>query len=107
MLSAFSFGKIIKTFLPGSLLSAALLLVAEALWQMLRGQSIIAMIAANGVIVATTAALLPLTLILGFVLNTVVWLAINGRMRASVHRRLRKSTAYVALQRARCSTACA
>src|SRR5713101_3243514 len=100
MLSAFSFGKIIKTFLPGSLLSAALLLVAEALWQMLRGQSIIAMIAANGVIVATTAALLPLTLILGFVLNTVVWLAINGRMRASVHRRLRKSTAYVALQSA-------
>jgi hypothetical protein len=100
MLSAFSFGKIIKTFLPGSLLCAALLLVAEALWQLLSCRSIVPIIANKDVIVATTAALLPLTLILGFVLNTVVWFAINGWMRALVRWRLRKSTAYMVLRSA-------
>ena len=100
MLSAFSFGKIIKTFLPGSLLCAGLLLVAEALWQMLRGESLVAIITAKDVVVATTAALLPVTLILGFVLNTVVWFAINGWMRAFVRWRLGKLAAYVALRSA-------
>jgi hypothetical protein len=100
MLSAFSFGKIIKTFLPGSLLSAALLLVAEALVRVLGGQSLVPIIANKDVIVATTAALLPLTLVLGFVLNTVVWFAINGWMPALVRWRLRKSTAHAALQSA-------
>jgi hypothetical protein len=100
MLSAFSFGKIIKTFLPGSLLCAALLLIAEALAQALGGPSIVQIIANKDVIVATTAALLPLTLILGFVLNTVVWFAINRWMRALVGWRLGKSAAYVALRSA-------
>jgi hypothetical protein len=32
MFSAFSFGKIIKTILPGAILTAALLFLAEGLW---------------------------------------------------------------------------
>jgi hypothetical protein len=100
MLSAFSFGKIIKTFLPGSLLCAGLLLVAEALCQALGRQSIVPIIANKDVIVATTAGLLPLSLILGFVLNTVVWFAINRWMRALVHLQLGRSVTHVTLRSA-------
>lgn len=98
MLSAFSFGKIIKTFLPGTILCAALLLALETAFQWIGHRSIVPIIANKDIIVATTAALLPIALILGFVLNTVVWLLVNRLVaRPIVHRRLAKSSTYVCL----------
>lgn len=101
MLSAFSFGKIIKTFLPGTVLCAALLLVVEGLSQWLAGRSIAPTIADKDILVATTAALLPLALLLGFVLNTVVWLVINRWFaRPRAHRSLEQSDTYKKLRTA-------
>ena len=101
MLSAFSFGKIIKTFLPGTVLCAAMLLVLEALSRSFANQSIAPTIANKDVIVATTAALLPLSLLLGFVLNTVVWLVFNRRVaRPIVRRQLGHSETYKLLRAA-------
>lgn len=92
MLSAFSFGKIIKTFLPGTLLCAAMLVVLEGLYRWIGGCSIVPIIANKDIIVATTAALLPLSLLLGFVLNTIVWLFFNRLVaRPLVRSKLSKS----------------
>ncbi len=101
MLSAFSFGKIIKTFLPGTLLCAAMLVVLEGLYRWLANCSIVPLIANKDVIVATTAALLPLSLLLGFALNTLVWLVFNRFIaRPLVRRTLDKSPTYNALRSA-------
>jgi hypothetical protein len=90
MFSAFSFGKIIKTILPGSILAAGLILLAEGLWQstIAPGESLVAKLAVKDWLTAVTAALIPLSLILGFLLNTWVWIYFNARMRAQVDAQL-------------------
>lgn len=83
MFSAFSFGKIIKTILPGTILTAALLFLVEdiwALWQPERG-FLLASIPKDW-ITPVTAALIPVSLILGFFLNTFAWMTLNPRIRA-------------------------
>jgi hypothetical protein len=89
--SAFSFGKIIKTILPGSILTAGLVLLLEALygWRSGPEKSLLAMLANEKWLTAFTASLVPLSLILGFLLNTWVWFFFNGAMRREVQRRLK------------------
>lgn len=71
MFSAFSFGKIIKTILPGAILTTALLLLIESLWGLWQPEAgfLLGRIPENW-ITPVTAALIPLSLILGFYLNT-------------------------------------
>ena len=82
MFSAFSFGKIIKTVLPGVILTAALLLLLESLWALSRPHSgfLLASIPKDW-ITPVTAALIPVSMILGFFLNTFTWKLLNPRMR--------------------------
>jgi hypothetical protein len=98
MFSAFSFGKIIKTILPGAMLAAALLLLAEGLWGLWRP--------ADGFLLANipkdwitpfTAALIPVSLILGFFLNTFAWMTLNSRIRARSDAEI-KPTVYAVLR---------
>lgn len=82
MFSAFSFGKIIKTILPGAILTLGLLLLIEDIWAVLGSEAgfLLGKVPKDW-ITATSAALVPLALILGFFLNTFVWLKLNPRMR--------------------------
>ena len=91
MFSAFSFGKIIKTILPGSILAAGLVLLLEALysWRFGPKNSLLVMLADEQWLTAFTASLVPLSLILGFLLNTWVWFFFNGVMRREVQRLLK------------------
>lgn len=82
MFSAFSFGSVIKTILPGTILSVAMVMILEALWLFLAGESLIVQLISSEWLTVSTAALVPLSLILGFLLNTLVWLTINKRLRA-------------------------
>ena len=81
MFSAFSFGKIIKTILPGTILAAAILLLCEGLWLLTKGKSLLEVVNKDW-LTPIGAALIPLSLILGFLLNTFVWLVLNERLRA-------------------------
>jgi len=98
MFSAFSFGKIIKTILPGAILAAALLLIAEGLWGLCRPTEgfLLGKISKDW-ITSFTAALIPLSLILGFFLNTFAWMTLNSRIRERSAEAL-KNTAYAALR---------
>lgn len=108
MLSAFSFGKIIKTFLPGTILCAAILLLLEAVSQSIKHCSIVPVVANKDVVVATTAVLLPISLLLGFVLNTVVWLVVNRWIaRPLAHWRLEKSDTFKKLRAGLAEKLCA
>ncbi len=83
MFSAFSFGKIIKTILPGAILTTALLLLVEGFWGLRRPSAgfLFGQIPKDW-ITPVTAALIPLSLILGFFLNTFTWMVLNHRLRA-------------------------
>ena len=91
MFSAFSFGKIIKTILPGSILAAGFALLLEAFysWRFGPEKSLLVMFANEKWLTAFTASLVPLSLILGFLLNTWVWFFFNGLMRREVQRQLK------------------
>jgi hypothetical protein len=92
MFSAFSFGKVIKTILPGSILAGGLILLAEALWRWsVSGESLLARLASKEWLTGVTAALVPVSMILGFLLNTWVWLFFNPRMRRQVDGELSKT----------------
>ena len=83
MFSAFSFGKIIKTVLPGIILTAALLLVLEGFWDFWRPDAGLLLGAVpKDWITPVTAALIPVSMILGFFLNTFAWKVLNQRMRS-------------------------
>ena len=82
MFSAFSFGKIIKTVLPGVILTAALILLAEAVWRFSQPDAgLLLSYIPKDWITAITAGLIPVTMILGFLLNTFAWLRVNRTMR--------------------------
>lgn len=83
MFSAFSLGKIIKTILPGAILTAGLLLLLDGLWALWwPGTGFLLGNVPKDWITPVTAALVPLSLILGFFLNTFVWMVLNPRIRA-------------------------
>ncbi len=82
MFSAFSFGKIIKTILPGLILTTGLVLLAETVLRSTGASaSLLHKLADKDFAPAAAAVLVPLSLILGFFLNTVVWLGCNQKMR--------------------------
>lgn len=101
MYSAFSFGKIIKTILPGSLLAGALFVLLETAWYMAAGSSMTAYLIEKEVLTAVGAALVPISLLLGFLLNTFVWLLLNAPARARVDAEL-TGTAFAGLRAALC-----
>ncbi|HEX5758354.1 MAG TPA: hypothetical protein VF121_04115 [Thermoanaerobaculia bacterium] len=97
-LSSFSFGKIIKTFIPGLIAAGAALLLLElvyrsalgqtcspgtGLWRCFFEESFIWTVAlSDGARTAAFgAALVPLALTLGFLLNTLLWLFVNESCR--------------------------
>ena len=83
MFSAFSFGKIIKTILPGAILTAGLLMLIEAAWGLWHpGSGLLIGRLNKDWITSVSAALIPVSLILGFFLNTFAWMAVNPRVRA-------------------------
>lgn len=84
MLSAFSFGKIIKTFLPGIILLMALVLLADIAYQMLFIEAKTNLI--TGIIQHTNLAtvvsiVVPLSILLGIFLNTVLWPTVIDNLR--------------------------
>jgi hypothetical protein len=82
MFSAFSFGKIIKTILPGAILASALLLFVEGVLELCyphRGFLLADL--PKDWITPFTASLIPLSLILGFFLNTFTWITLNTPLR--------------------------
>lgn len=97
-LSSFSFGKLIKTFIPGLLAAGAPLLVGElvyrlsgqetcpagtGLWRCFFSESFVWSVALADATRAAAfgAALVPLSLILGFSINTLLWLCVNEPCR--------------------------
>lgn len=97
-LSSFSFGKIIKTLVPGLIATGAPLLALElyyhlsegsqclpptGLWRCFVRDSLIRMVILKDSTSAAAfgAALVPLALVLGFFLNTALWLSVNGPCR--------------------------
>lgn len=83
MFSAFSFGKIIKVILPGAILTTAFLLILEAIWGLLfPGDGFLLAKVPTDWVTPVSAGLIPLSLILGFFLNTFTWMALNQRMRS-------------------------
>lgn len=84
MFSAFSFGKIIKTILPGSILTFGLILIIEIVLRSNygAGASLMAKLADKDLGPVIAAVLVPVSLILGFFLNTAVWAWCNTTMRA-------------------------
>jgi hypothetical protein len=99
MFSAFSFGKIIKTILPGAILTTALLLLVEGFWALWRpGTGFLLGEIPKDWITPVTAGLIPLSLLLGFFLNTFTWMALNHRMRARCDSEL-DATVYAALRK--------
>ena len=101
MYSAFSFGKIIKTILPGSILAGTLFLIAEILWLETRGTSLLATLIDQEAVAVAGAALVPVSLILGFLLNTIVWLHLNASVRSCVKAELAR-TPFAELREALC-----
>ena len=101
MYGAFSFGKIIKTILPGSILAATLFAIVEELWFRAYGTSLLVTLVQKEAATVAGAALVPLSLILGFLLNTIVWLNFNRRIRRSVKSELEK-TPFAQLRAALC-----
>jgi hypothetical protein len=101
MYSAFSFGKIIKTILPGSILAGTLFLIAETLWSETRGTSLLATLIEKEAVAVAGAALVPVSLILGFLLNTVVWLYLNASVRSRAKAELAR-TPFAELREALC-----
>jgi hypothetical protein len=98
MFSAFSFGKIIKTVLPGVILTAALILLAEAVWRFSQPDAgLLLSYIPKDWITAITAGLIPVTMILGFLLNTFAWLRVNRKMRGLSNNML-AGTVYSALR---------
>jgi hypothetical protein len=98
MFSAFSFGKIIKTILPGVLLTAALLMLMEGFWALWKpGEGFLLEAVPKEWVTPVTAALIPVSLILGFFLNTFVWMVLNPQMRACSDAAL-SGTIYTALR---------
>jgi len=105
-LSAFSFGKIIKTFIPGLLAAAAVVLVLELLYHIssstlcaprsgfwgcfFAGSLLRRIVADTARTTAFGALLIPLALLLGFFLNTVMWFSVNGWCRSRVERAMGK-----------------
>jgi hypothetical protein len=86
MFSSFSFGKVIKTILPGFVLTAGIILLLEALTRRYWGPGGSLMVALTGkdLVATVTAVLVPVSLILGFLLNTGVWMLVNPAMRTQV-----------------------
>ena len=101
MYSAFSFGKIIKTILPGSILAGTLFLIAETWWRQTRGTSLLGMLIDKEAVAVAGAALVPVSLILGFLLNTIVWLYLNASVRSRVKAELAR-TPFAELREALC-----
>lgn len=101
MYSAFSFGKIIKTILPGSILAGTLFLIAEAVWLQTRGTSLLGAIIEKEAVTVAGAALVPVSLLLGFFLNTFVWLYLNATTRKQVDAAL-ADTPFAQLREALC-----
>lgn len=83
MLGSFSFGKIMKTFLPGAVLAAALLLFFESIGWCAYGRSMLWFLSDNDRLAALLAVLLPLCLIFGFLLNTMIWAWVNPAMKTA------------------------
>jgi hypothetical protein len=99
MFSAFSFGKIIKTILPGSILTAALLLVLECVWALAHpAEGFLLGKIPEDWVTPVTAALVPVSLTLGFFLNTFTWIVLNPRMRVRCDDRL-NPTGYCAMRK--------
>jgi hypothetical protein len=98
MFSAFSFGKIIKTILPGAILSLALVLFAEGFWVLWQHETgfLLAKVPKEW-ITPVTASFIPFSLILGFFQNTLVWMVLNHRVRARSDAELRP-TVYAPLR---------
>lgn len=88
MYGAFSFGKIIKTILPGSVLAGALVLLCETAWFAYTGSSFLGLLAMQELLTVAGAILVPVSLLLGFILNTFVWLHLNGLVRKRVDAQL-------------------
>lgn len=86
MFSSFSFGKVIKTILPGFILTGAIVFVVEALarWNSGSAGSLIAFISTRDALATVTAVLVPVSLLLGFLLNTLVWIGFNPTLRSQV-----------------------
>ena len=84
MLSAFSFGKLIKTFLPGSILTVGLYLFVEALWWVGKHGSIISILSEEKWRTVAVGLSLPVALLLGFLLNTWVWMRVNKAIKDPV-----------------------
>jgi hypothetical protein len=84
MFSAFSFGKIIKTILPGSILTLGFILLLEIVLRSNYGSafSLFAKLADKDLGPLIAAILVPVSLVLGFFLNTLVWVWCNTAMRA-------------------------
>jgi hypothetical protein len=94
MFSAFSFGKIIKTILPGAILTVGLFLLLEAVWGLWQpGKGFLLAHLEKDWIAPMTAGLIPLSLLLGFFLNTFAWMVFNKRMKKRCSATLH-STAY-------------
>lgn len=101
-LSAFSFGKILKTLIPGLIAAGGGLLVVELVyrvssekpcapgsgfWQCFFSGSFLSVALADTArTTAFGALLLPLALMLGFLLNTVMWLCVNDTCRRRADR---------------------
>ncbi len=102
MYSAFSFGKVIKTILPGSVLAGTFFLIAENVWFHHRGGSLLATLITQQALTVAGAALVPISLILGFLLNTIVWLNFNATVRRRVRTELARSP-FAELREALCA----
>src|ERR1700682_2488171 len=98
MFSAFSFGKIIKTILPGAIVTAALLLLAEGLWGLWRpAEGFLLGQIPKDWITPFSASLIPVSLILGFFLNTIAWMILNSAVRERSNLEI-KPTIYASLR---------
>ena len=105
-LSSFSFGKVIKTFIPGLILAGAPLLlfdlvyhvsrapacpVGHTLWQCFIAGSFLRVVVRDSArVTAFGAAVLPLALMLGFFLNTALWFCVNNSCRKRADRAMDK-----------------
>jgi hypothetical protein len=101
MYSAFSFGKILKTILPGSVLAGALFLLGEILFFLNYRTSLVETIVAKEAGSLVGAALVPISLVFGFMLNTFVWMYLNSSIRKQVDAEL-APTPYKQLRDALC-----
>ncbi len=78
------FGKINKTILPGLILSVGVILFAEALGWRFGSRSILLLLSQEELLAAFTAVLVPLTVLLGYLLNTFLWMTVGKRFRMQV-----------------------